>query len=149
MSLTVRTVVSADDLAACLTLRRRVFIDEQRVPEELELDGDDDACTHFLVADAAGTPVATARMRLLTDPATGAKVAKAQRVAVDAGRRREGVGALVMRALEDAARASSATSVKLSSQVHALPFYERQGYVAHGDVYDDAGIPHRDMTKSL
>ncbi|MBM4281007.1 MAG: GNAT family N-acetyltransferase [Deltaproteobacteria bacterium] len=132
-----------DELTACLQLRREVFIDEQQVPEHLELDGDDDACVHFLACDAEGVPVGTARLRLL-----GYK-AKAQRVAVRRASRGHGVGAALMAALEHEARQRGAHTVQLSSQVHALPFYERLGYVAHGDVYDDAGIPHRDMTKPL
>ncbi len=139
----VAVAASSADLIACLALRREVFIDEQRVPEELELDGEDDACIHFLAVDDQGTAVGTARLRI-----AGHK-AKAQRVAVRRAHRGRGIGAALMRAVEGEARRNGAATVTLSSQVHAIPFYERIGYVARGDVYDDAGIPHRDMTKSL
>ena len=138
----VTIVTTKNEMAACLALRREVFIDEQHVPEDLELDGDDDACVHFIAYDD-DVAVGTARMRLLGDKA------KAQRVAVRRSSRGLGVGAALMGALENEARRRGASKVTLSSQVHAIPFYERLGYVAHGDVYDDAGIPHRDMTKSL
>jgi predicted GNAT family N-acyltransferase len=147
----VVVVSSAADRAACLAIRRAVFIDEQHVPEHLEIDGEDEECVHFLarVGDggdpgaATGPAIGTARLRMLTDKA------KAQRVAVLGTWRGQGVGAALMRALETEARRRGATKVQLSSQLHAVPFYERQGYVAHGDIYDDAGIPHRDMTKVL
>jgi predicted GNAT family N-acyltransferase len=136
-------LASAADRTACLALRREVFIDEQRVPEDLELDGEDDACSHFLAVADDGAPAGTARLRIVGDKA------KAQRVAVRRAWRRQGVGAALMGALEDEARARGARTITLSSQTHAIPFYERLGYVAHGDLYDDAGIPHRDMTKPL
>jgi predicted GNAT family N-acyltransferase len=139
-----RLAESPADRARCLALRRAVFIEEQRVPEDLELDGEDDACTHLVVIDDDGEAVGTARLKLLPEGAV-----KAQRVAVAAHRRRHGVGRLVMGALEAEARRRGAARVVLSSQVSAIPFYERLGYVASGPVYDDAGIPHRDMTRTL
>lgn len=141
----MRVVVTSSpaEFSACLAIRRAVFIDEQHVPEALELDGEDDACMHLLALDAGGRPVGTARLRVLGENA------KAQRVAVVAAARGRGIGAALMRALEDEARRAGAAKVTLSSQVHALPFYAVLGYVAHGDTYDDAGIPHRDMTKPL
>jgi ElaA protein len=138
----VFVVESHRDRERCLALRREVFIAEQGVAEALEIDGDDDACVHFLAVEG-DEPVGTARLRIIGDKA------KAQRVAVRKSWRGRGIGAKVMAALEHEARTRGAAKVTLSSQTHALPFYARLGYVAHGDVYDDAGIPHRDMTKSL
>lgn len=143
MTVTVAEAVDAASRLRCMALRQRVFVLEQHVPLELEVDGEDDHCVHFL-AVAGGVDVGTARLKALS-----ALVAKAQRVAVDAAHRKHGVGRALMLALESAARARGHTSVVLSSQVSAIGFYERLGYVAHGDVYDDAGIPHRDMTKQL
>ena len=132
------------DRARCLALRRAVFIEEQGVSEDLELDGEDDNCTHLIAIDDDGNAIGTARIKKVVDGAV-----KAQRVAVAAHRRRHGVGRLVMGAVETEARRLGATRVVLSSQVSAIPFYERLGYVASGPVYDDAGIPHRDMTLAL
>jgi predicted GNAT family N-acyltransferase len=139
----VRFVTDAADLDACLALRRAVFIDEQRVPEALELDGQDADCLHVLATDDDGGVVGTARLRL-TDH--GAKV---QRVAVAAARRRRGVGRRIMEAVVSEARRHRAAVVVLSSQVTAIPFYEQLGFVASGPVYEDAGIPHRDMHLEL
>lgn len=139
MTFQVTIATTAEDLEACLALRRAVFVDEQHVPLELELEGDEDRYTHFLLRDADGSALATARLKLLDDDG------KAQRVAVSRAGRGRGAGAAVMHALEDEARRQARRRVVLSAQVSAIPFYERLGYVAEGPVYDDAGIPHKDM----
>ena len=138
----VKRVETVGELARCLELRRVVFIEEQQVPEDLELDQTEQDCTHF-IATAGDVDVGTARLK----PVDGK--AKAQRVAVLKSHRKSGIGKLLMSALEDEAKKQGLSSVVLSSQVSAVPFYERLGYVAHGPVYVDAGIDHRDMTKKL
>lgn len=129
--------------AAAYAIRRTVFVDEQRVPLELELDDEEDRCLH-VIATIDGVPVGTARLNPKSD--TEAKV---QRVAVLAPWRGRGVGVALMAALEAAARAQQRCTVVLGAQLSALPFYERLGYVAEGPVFDDAGIPHRTMRKVL
>jgi len=140
---TVTIATDPADRARCLTLRRFVFIDEQGVPERDELDALDDVCTHFLAIDDEGNAIGTARLRFVDGHA------KAQRVAVLAAWRGRGVGRALMRAFEAFATRGGAKDVVLSAQITAVPFYERLGYRAHGPVYDDAGIPHRDMSKPL
>lgn len=120
-------------------IRRRVFIDEQSVPQEEEWDGLDPECVHFL-ATLDGQPVGTAR--LLPDAHIG-------RVAVLADARGTGIGVLLMQAAIEAARHAGHLQVALSAQVHALAFYTQLGFVAHGEEFLDAGIPHREMTLSL
>ncbi|MFN2409927.1 MAG: GNAT family N-acetyltransferase [Halomonas sp.] len=117
-------------------IRRVVFIDEQQVPKEEEWDGQDPACHHFL-AYLDGNPVGTAR--LLPDGHIG-------RVAVLAKARGAGIGGQLMAAAIATAQRVGHPEVALSSQLHALAFYERLGFVAHGEVFMDAGIPHREMT---
>lgn len=124
---------------AASLIRRVVFIDEQRVPQEEEWDGRDAECVHFL-AMLNGKPIGTAR--LLPDGHIG-------RVAVLSGARGTGIGYQLMEATIDAARAAGHTRAALSAQLHALAFYERFGFVAHGDVFMDAGIPHREMVLAL
>lgn len=124
---------------AASEIRRIVFIDEQNVPQEEEWDGLDPECQHFL-ALLEGQPVGTAR--LLPDAHIG-------RVAVLADARGSGIGVLLMKAAIEAARHAGHSQVALSAQVHALAFYERLGFVAHGEAFLDAGIPHREMTLSL
>ncbi|GGC79031.1 GNAT family N-acetyltransferase [Vreelandella lutescens] len=124
---------------AASLIRRVVFIDEQRVPQEEEWDGRDADCLHFL-AMLNGKPVGTAR--LLPDGHIG-------RVAVLSSARGTGIGYQLMEATIEAARAAGHTHAALSAQLHALAFYERLGFVAHGDVFMDAGIPHREMVLAL
>lgn len=124
---------------AAAEIRRRVFVEEQQVPEEEEWDALDAECLHFL-ACCEGTPLGTAR--LLPDGHIG-------RVAVLAEARGLGIGVALMQAAIAAARARQHTEVVLSAQTHALPFYARLGFIAEGDIYLDADIPHRVMRLSL
>jgi hypothetical protein len=134
--LLVRWEEAAEDLAC---VRRRVFIEEQRVPEALEWDEWDLPSLHALVR-ADGEPVATGR--LLPDGRIG-------RMAVVPAWRGRGVGAAVLHRLVDEARARGLAEVVLSAQVQAMPFYARAGFVAEGPEYDDAGIAHRSMRLRL
>ncbi|WP_347137755.1 GNAT family N-acetyltransferase [Paracoccus sp. SSK6] len=131
------------DLAACHALRRAVFIEEQGVSEAEEMDGKDDQAIHLL-ASQDGQPVGSARILLMGD--TG----KIGRVCVLAQARGTGLGAALIRAALDVLRDQPGiTRARLGAQTHAIGFYEKLGFVAHGPVYDDAGIPHRDMTREF
>ncbi|APX13258.1 GNAT family N-acetyltransferase [Tateyamaria omphalii] len=137
------TIEQTDDLAACHALRRTVFIEEQGVSEAEEVDGRDDEALHVL-ATVDGTPAGCAR--ILIDGTT----AKIGRVCVLKPARGTGLGAAIIEACLDVARAEQGlTKAKLGAQTHALAFYERLGFAAFGPVYDDAGIPHRDMERPL
>ena len=131
-----------DDLDTCRALRRAVFIDEQGVTEAEEWDGRDGDALHVL-GWLGDTPVGTARVFIEGD------TAKIGRVCVLAAARGTGAGAAVMRGAIQAARDQGAAKAKLSSQTHAIPFYEKLGFVAYGPEYPDAGIPHRDMVLDL
>ncbi|MBV0890326.1 GNAT family N-acetyltransferase [Paracoccus sp. Z118] len=136
-------ITRTDDLAACHAIRRTVFIEEQNVPEALEMDDLDAAAIHLLAVEG-GRPVGTAR--LLIDGETG----KIGRVAVLVEHRGSGLGAaLILAALDELRTMPGVTTAKLGAQLHALGFYEKLGFTARGPVYDDAGIPHRDMTRPL
>lgn len=121
--------------AEATEIRRIVFIEEQRVPQEEEWDGQDLACRHFLALQA-GAPLGTAR--LLPDAHIG-------RVAVLRTARGQGIGEALMAAAIAAARRDGHASVALAAQTHALLFYERLGFTAYGDEFMEAGIPHRNM----
>ena len=128
---------------AAIAIRHVVFVEEQQVPIELERDGRDDEADHFL-GRVAGVPAAAAR--LVSDtPGVGT----AQRVAVLPPLRGTGVGAAIMAALEEQARRRGLRAIELHAQVPVRGFYERLGYTAFGDEYDEAGIPHISMSKSL
>lgn len=130
----------AADRSACEGLRLAVFVEEQHVPEHEEWDGHDEQALHVLARDADGVAVGTGR--LLPDGRIG-------RMAVAKSWRARGVGSAILRELIRQAHERGHSSAVLSSQVHAIPFYERFGFVAEGMEYDDAGIPHRTMRLSL
>lgn len=144
----VRLIKGEVELEKCLQIRRKVFVEEQGVAKNLELDGLEAECAHFLawrdVDDALEGAVGTARLWI-----DSAGVAKAQRVAVLATARGLGVGRQLMRAVEEETRARGITELVLGAQISAQPFYETIGYRAYGDEFDDAGIPHRMMRRSL
>lgn len=121
-------------------LRRAVFIEEQRVPEELEWDDADDRSYHVLATSEEGEPIGTGRLKL--DGQIG-------RMAVARSWRRRGVGAAILQALLDLARKEGCTTVRLHAQTHAIEFYAKYGFVAIGEEFDEAGIPHRMMELKL
>jgi predicted GNAT family N-acyltransferase len=120
-------------------IRFAVFVEEQRVPREIELDARDAECVHAL-ARLDGRAVGTGR--LLPDAHIG-------RMAVLKECRGLGVGSRILDRLVERARERGDREVVLSAQVHALAFYARHGFTAFGDVYEDAGIPHQDMRRRL
>ncbi|WP_147111960.1 GNAT family N-acetyltransferase [Tateyamaria sp. syn59] len=137
------TIEQTDDVATCQALRRTVFIEEQGVSEADEVDGRDGEALHVL-ARLDGKPAGCAR--ILIDGTT----AKIGRVCVLKTARGTGLGAALIKACLDVAREKQGlTKAKLGAQTHALAFYERLGFAAFGPVYDDAGIPHRDMERPL
>ena len=120
-------------------IRFQVFVAEQRVPADIELDEMDAQCVHA-VAYENGAPIATGR--LLPDGRIG-------RMAVLKAWRRRGVGSAILAALIDAARRRGDAKIELSAQVHAVPFYLARGFQPVGPVYEEAGISHQAMTKAL
>ncbi|WUG43356.1 GNAT family N-acetyltransferase [Kitasatospora sp. NBC_00458] len=149
----MRTAEGEDDLALVRDVRREVFVEEQGVPEELEYDELDATSEHLLAVGPAGEPLGTARLifgeqALELTGGTEGRVLLG-RLAVVRAARGTGLGAELVRAVEAAGRGRGAREVELHAQVQALGFYERLGYVAEGGVYDDAGIPHRTMTRVL
>src|SRR4051812_45325867 len=145
MTISVRLAESRSDVENCLRLRWTVFVEEQNVPPSLEVDNYDHApkTVHALGFHGA-IPAATGRVIFLEDG-----VAKIGRMAVIDDVRGKGLGLAALRFLEAEAKRRGARSVTLGAQVQARPFYEKQGYAAVGDVFDDAGIPHIEMRKAL
>ena len=137
------TIVETDwirDAPRLGAVRRAVFIDEQGVSETLEWDAHDAASIHWLAASDDGTPIGCAR--LLPDGHLG-------RMAVLPGWRGRGVGHALLAAVTSAAKLRGHATLRLSAQTHAAAFYARAGFVAVGDEYDEAGIPHVAMQKNL
>ncbi len=140
-------VVSPQDRKEAYDIRTRVFVDEQKVPVEEELDAYDEDAAHFLIeSPGPNAPHAIATARLIDK---GHGVAKIGRVAVLADYRGRGLGAMLMRYVEDYACERGFIRLVLDAQIKALAFYARLGYVAEGEVFLDAGIEHRFMSKTL
>jgi predicted GNAT family N-acyltransferase len=131
-------------LDQCWALRRAVFIEEQAVPVDEEVDGLDGDCTHLLLRELEGPPLACARMRSLPDGGV-----KAERVAVAASARGRGHGRTIMAEIARLAREDGAPEVILAAQVSAIPFYLALGYAICSEEFMDAGIPHRKMRLPL
>lgn len=131
------------DIATCQRLRRVVFIEEQGVSEEDEVDGLDPEAIHLL-AFAGDEPVGTARLLLK------GSVGKIGRVCVLPMARGTGLGARLIRtALEVLQGQPGVSEAYLGSQSHATGFYEKLGFAVEGEEFLDAGIPHRHMRRAL
>lgn len=128
------------DRARLAEVRRAVFIAEQGVPEALEWDADDAGSLHLLATDADGRAIGCAR--ILPDGHIG-------RMAVVKSWRGRGVGRALLAAALEAARAGGHRAVRLSAQSHAAAFYAHAGFVAEGEEYLEAGIPHVAMRLDL
>lgn len=128
------------DHAAIRSVRFAVFVDEQNVPPEIEMDDRDAFCVHVLAFED-GTPVGTGRI----DLAAG----KVGRLAVLEKVRSRGLGAALMNSLHGIARDNSLSRVWCNAQVVAVPFYERMGYRVTGKPFDEANIAHVRMERAL
>jgi len=120
-------------------IRKTVFVVEQSVPEDIELDELDPDAQHVL-AFIDGVPVGTGRIT---------SQGRIGRMAVLSEYRGHGVGREILLALVEMGRNFGIDRLCLSAQCHAIPFYERMGFVAQGDIYEEAGIPHRWMEQPL
>ena len=138
-------VAAWDDLREpARRIRSAVFIEEQRVPLEMEWDDADDACLLAVGFNRLGQPIATGRL-LPSESGT----AKIGRVATHRVLRGSGVGRQVMDALMDAARRRGDKRILLHAQRTAESFYRGLGFSAQGEEFDEAGIPHIEMTREL
>jgi len=153
VSVVIRSAATAADRLASWRLRELVFIGEQGISEEVERDGLDELAWH-LVAWDGDEPVGTARVLGLDAEhrpvrLEQAAVAKIGRMAVLATKRRLGIGRELLDAALELARRHGIARVELSAQEYVVPFYERAGFRAEGERYEEAGIPHRRMSRAL
>jgi predicted GNAT family N-acyltransferase len=141
----VRLAESEADKAAGVAVRIEVFVDEQKVPAEIEVDEHDTTdAIHFLaVDDETDEPIGAARIVGVGD------AAKIGRVAVKKKARGFRVGNALMERVIEHARQQGFVEAVLDAQTHAIPFYEKLEFVAEGPEFDDAGIPHRKMRRRL
>ncbi|QPC46104.1 GNAT family N-acetyltransferase [Mangrovibacillus cuniculi] len=141
-TISAKIVQDSLDLQEVLQVRRSVFIEEQQIPESLEMDGLDSIAAHVIVKED-DMPVATGRLRNVQGEA------KVERVAVLKSSRGKGLGKLVMDSLEEYALQQKFSAIVLNAQEHAIPFYTTLGYLPASNLYEEAGIPHMKMKKDL
>lgn len=144
-------VRTAAEMREALSVRRRVFVDEQGVPEAIEVDEHDGdpalimSAVH-VIGRLDGRAVAAGRLVVKGQAGENAHIG---RVAVLREHRGRGYGRAIMTALHELARERGFDGVTLAAQLRAIGFYEALGYVAHGGVFFDAGIEHRWMNIDL
>jgi predicted GNAT family N-acyltransferase len=141
----VRKVNSPSDIDSIHSIRYAVFVEEQNVPLELEMDEwDHHPDTIFLLAEDGEAKVGCLRLRPYEE-----RVAKIERVAVVQEYRGRKIGQLMMHAAEQIAAQSGYGKIKLNAQEHAKEFYLKLGYLPVGVPFVEAGIPHIAMEKEL
>ena len=128
---------------AAFAIRHKVFIEEQGVPEDLELDELDPLAMHALAFQDSKC-VGTGRLVNI-----GGQNGQIGRMAVLPRFRNQGFERGILRKLMAHAQSEGMVSLILHSQVSAIPFYEKQGFQIQGNVYDEVGIPHRNMIHLL
>ncbi|PCI07802.1 MAG: GNAT family N-acetyltransferase [Gammaproteobacteria bacterium] len=127
------------DKNALTQIRKIVFIEEQNVPQDMEWDGHDETAIHYL---ARFNDKVIACARLKTDGQIG-------RMAVLENYRRQGIGNKLLVFVIQHAITNNFKQLFLHAQVDAIPFYEKQSFIAHGDIFIEADIPHREMYKII
>lgn len=141
----LKAVVVTDEkqLEDAFSVRKTVFVDEQNVPEELEIDEYENEATHVVLYDGE-KPVGAGRIRVVDG------LGKLERICVLSSCRGKGAGSIVMNKLEEIASKKGIEKVKLNAQTQAEPFYQKLGYeTTSTEVFMDAGIPHVTMMKSI
>lgn len=138
----VRVATTEQELKDVYSVRRQVFVIEQKVPEDIEVDDKEAESIHFIVYDEK-QPVGAGRLRI--DGTT----AKAERVCVLSEQRGRGLGAQTMSAMERYSQEKLLETLKLNAQIQAEVFYKRLGYETISDTFYDANILHVTMSKKL
>ena len=136
-------VENEKDLALAFSVRKKVFVEEQGVPEHVELDEHDNTSIHFIVKEE-DQAIGAARLRKIEDT-----IGKVERVCVLEKYRGKNLGLLIMQKIEEYAKELDVKKLKLNAQSYAIPFYEKLHYTVTSPEFLDAGIPHRAMEKVI
>lgn len=123
-------------------VRKKVFVEEQKVPIEIELDEHEKSALHFVLYDE-GEPVGAGRLRILDGKG------KVERICVLPSHRGTGAGKEIMMKIEEHAKELQIDDLILNSQSSAIPFYEKLGYEIISERFIEAGIPHQTMKKTI
>jgi len=135
MKIDIQLAIWPEDKKVLSLIRRQVFIEEQKVPEEMEWDEFDVSSIHC-IASVNGKAVGTGR--LMNNGQIG-------RMAVLKNYRGNGIGAAVLMFLINQHRSHTNIPITIHAQTHAIDFYKHFGFVINGDEFDEAGIPHCEM----
>lgn len=138
-------IFAGDKIGECVKIRTEVFVAEQGVAPELEVDGFDAPCApcdHYLIMDG-GNAVGTFRCIFEGD------AVHVGRLCVKKERRGEGFGRAALEFIEKEYASRGFVKLTLGAQCAAIPFYEKCGFKTVSDVFLDAGIPHRTMEKKI
>lgn len=138
-----KVVENYTELEQAYDIRKKVFVNEQGVPVENELDNYEEVATHIIGYDTDNSPIATARFRPFGE---GVKI---ERVAVIKEQRKSGIGKVLMRFIEQVAQQSGYEKLILNAQIQAQPFYDNLGYSPIGEIFMEENIEHIKMTKPL
>ncbi|MBM7717336.1 GNAT family N-acetyltransferase [Siminovitchia sp. FSL H7-0308] len=131
-----------DQLQDAYAIRKKVFVEEQHVPLEIEIDDHENDSSHFVLYDE-NKPVGAGRFRILNGKG------KVERICILPSYRGKGAGLKVMKKIEEFASDLYIKELVLNAQTSAIPFYTKQGYEVVSEEFFDAGIPHRTMKKTL
>jgi predicted GNAT family N-acyltransferase len=140
--LKVQVAKTEEEIQEVFNIRKTVFVEEQQVPLEEEIDEYENDSTHFVLYDQ-NSAVGAGRFRILDG------VGKVERICVLPSIRGKGAGRELMLAIEDYAKQQPLLQLKLNAQTYAIPFYEGLGYEVISDEFLDAGIPHKTMKKTI
>lgn len=138
----VKIVSSQQELDDAFSVRKKVFIEEQNVPAEEEIDQYEDDCVHFVLYNGE-QPSGAGRFRVVDG------YGKVERICVMKDQRKSGAGKAIMKAIEKHAQENGVQRLKLNAQTQAIPFYSGLGYDTVSEEFLDAGIPHKTMVKSI
>jgi predicted GNAT family N-acyltransferase len=138
----VKIVETQQELEDAYSVRKTVFVEEQAVPLEEEIDEFEKEAKHFVMY-LEGAPVGAGRFRFVDG------YGKVERICVLKEARKTGAGKAIMNTIEDYARGKEIHKLKLNAQTHAIPFYAGLGYEIVSEEFMDAGIPHKTMVKKI
>ncbi|KAA0565307.1 GNAT family N-acetyltransferase [Bacillus sp. CH30_1T] len=138
----VEVAKTENQIQEVFKIRKTVFVEEQKVPLEEEIDEFENEATHFVLYDQT-VAVGAGRFRILDG------IGKVERICVLESVRGKGAGREIMLAIEEHAKQQPLSQLKLNAQTYAIPFYEGLGYKVTSDEFLDAGIPHKTMKKDI
>jgi len=138
----VKIVENQKELEDAYFIRKTVFVEEQAVPLEEEIDSFENDAKHFVMYHE-GSPVGAGRFRFVDG------YGKVERICVLKEARKTGAGKAIMNKIEAYARDNDIHQLKLNAQTQAIPFYSGLGYEVVSEEFMDAGIPHKTMVKKI